>query len=112
MNIGTISENKNLEKRISVTPEVVKKYNNLGFKIIIEKNYGSHLGFEDVEYKNCGAEIELDKKDVLEKSDLLLQINLPSDDNLSAIKENKTLIGSFNYYQNKEKLINLSKKKN
>jgi len=111
MNIGTISENKNLEKRISVTPEVVKKYNNLGFKIIIEKNYGSHLGFEDVEYKNCGAEIELDKKDVLEKSDLLLQINLPSDDNLSAIKENKTLIGSFNYYQNKEKLINLSKKK-
>ena len=38
MNIGTISENKNLEKRISVTPEVVKKYNNLGFKVIIEKN--------------------------------------------------------------------------
>jgi len=32
MYIGTISENKNFEKRISVTPEIVKKYNNLGIK--------------------------------------------------------------------------------
>ena len=35
MNIGAISENKELEKRISITPEIVEKYNKLGFKVII-----------------------------------------------------------------------------
>ena len=67
MNIGAISENKQFEKRISITPEIVKKYNKLGFKVIIEKDYGSHLGFSDQEYKNNGAQIALDKKEVFYK---------------------------------------------
>ena len=33
MIIGSISENRDLEKRISITPEIAKKYINLGFKI-------------------------------------------------------------------------------
>ena len=38
MNIGTISENKNFEKRISITPEIVKKYCSLGFtKLLLKK---------------------------------------------------------------------------
>ena len=76
MYIGTISENKNFEKRISVTPEIVKKYNNLGFKVIVEKDYGSHLGFNNEEYKICGAQIISDKKNIIDKSDLILQLNL------------------------------------
>ena len=111
MYIGTISENKNFEKRISVTPEIVKKYNNLGFKVIVEKDYGSHLGFNNEEYKICGAQIIADKKNIIDKSDLILQLNLLPDDSLSLIKQDKFLIGSFSYYQNKEKLIQLSKKK-
>ena len=111
MYIGTISENKNFEKRISVTPEIVKKYNNLGFKVIVEKDYGSHLGFNNEEYKICGAQIISDKKNIIDKSDLILQLNLLPDDSLSLIKQDKFLIGLFNYYQNKEKLIQLSKKK-
>ena len=111
MNIGAISENKQFEKRISITPEIVKKYNELGFKVIIEKDYGSHLGFSDQEYKNNGAQIALDKKEVFYKSDLILQLNLPSEDRLSVIGDNKILIGLFNYYNNKEQLIKLSKKK-
>ena len=111
MNIGAISENKQFEKRISITPEIVKKYNKLGFKVIIEKDYGSHLGFSDQEYKNNGAQIALDKKEVFYKSDLILQLNLPSEDRLSVIGDNKILIGLFNYYNNKEQLIKLSKKK-
>jgi len=111
MNIGAVSENKQFEKRISITPEIVKKYNKLGFKVIIEKDYGSHLGFGDQEYKNNGAQIVLGKKEVFDKSDLILQLNLPSEETLSLIGDNKTLIGLFNYYKNKEQLINLSKKK-
>ena len=31
MIIGSISENKKIEKRISITPDLVKKYINVGF---------------------------------------------------------------------------------
>ena len=31
MRIGSILENQNIEKRISITPEIVKKYTSLQF---------------------------------------------------------------------------------
>ena len=45
MKIGSISENQNIEKRIAITPDIVKKYISLGLKIFLKENYGSHLGF-------------------------------------------------------------------
>ena len=32
MRIGSILENQNIEKRIAITPEIVKKYISLGFE--------------------------------------------------------------------------------
>ena len=40
MNISSILENKSLEKRIAITPEIAKKYIGLGFKLSLQKNYG------------------------------------------------------------------------
>jgi len=45
MKIGSISEELTSEKRISLTPELSKKYLDLGVEIFINKNYGIHLGF-------------------------------------------------------------------
>ena len=47
MKIGSILENHNLEKRIAITPDIVKKYISLGFDIFLSKNYGLHLGISD-----------------------------------------------------------------
>ena len=44
MNIGSVSENKKIEKRISITPDIVKKYISLGLKVNLPKGYGDHLG--------------------------------------------------------------------
>ena len=30
MKIGSISENRNIEQRIAITPEVIKKYKSIG----------------------------------------------------------------------------------
>ena len=40
MKIGSILENQNIEKRIAVTPEIVKKYISLGFEVCLSENYG------------------------------------------------------------------------
>ena len=57
MRIGSISENQKIEKRIAITPEIAKKYITLGFEVLLPKNYGTHLGFKDEEYKEPTKEI-------------------------------------------------------
>ena len=57
MHLVSISENQSVEKRISITPEIAKKYISLGFKLTLPNNYGAHLGFYDEEYKNLGVNI-------------------------------------------------------
>ena len=49
--IGSVKEDLDQEKRISITPETVKKFTNLGFSINIEKSYAGHLNINDDDYK-------------------------------------------------------------
>jgi len=109
--IGSISENLNSEKRISITPEIAKKYINLGFEVCISSNYGSHLGFDNKKYKELNVEILNSSKDVIKNSDLIVQLDLLDDDKNNLIKENQTLIGAFNPYGNKQKIDELIKRK-
>ena len=59
MIIGSISENKDKEKRISITPEISKKYIASGFEVIIENNIGDHLGIDDSDFINKINECEI-----------------------------------------------------
>ena len=110
MKIISLSENKDLEKRVAITPEIVKKYSSLGFEVSLPKNYAAHLGFTDEMYKSQGAIIVDNEDEIIQNSDLILQLGLPSDDKLSKFKEKQNLIGVLNPYLNKDKLENLSKK--
>ena len=111
MLIGSILENQIIEKRIAITPEIVKKYISLGFEISLIENYGSHLGIKDKDYSDLGVKFFKDATEILKNSDLIVQLGILSDEKLSLISDNKTLIGVFNPYENKEKLQSLAKKK-
>ncbi len=110
MKIVSISEDKKIEKRIAITPEITKKYLALGFDVNLIKNYGEHLGFKDKEYSDQGAKILSDEKEIIESGDIIVQLGLPSDDKLLYVRKNQTLVGVLNPYDNKEKLNNLIKK--
>ena len=111
MKIGSVSENQNFEKRISITPDIVKKYISLGFEIFLNENYGSHLGIDDKEYLKLGVKFKKKKDEILQSADLIVQLGILSDEKLSIIKNDQTLIGVFNPYENKEKLKNLIQRK-
>ena len=111
MRIGSILENQKIEKRIAITPDVVKKYISLGFEVSLAENYGAHLGIIDEEYKNVGAKISKDEKEILSNSDLILQLGMLSDEKSSLINENQTIIGVFDPYNNRDKIQILTKKK-
>ena len=70
--ISSVREDLDQEKRISITPATVKKFTNLGFSVNIEKNYANHLNINDDDYKRSGANIAISKKEILEKSDIVL----------------------------------------
>ena len=111
MIIGSISENKELEKRISITPEIAKKYIDLGFEIQLTANYGNHLGFEENDYKEFGVKFVSDYKTLIGNVDIMIQINLLDEDKISLLKPQQTFIGVLNPYENKNKLIEIAKKK-
>ena len=111
MKIGSVSENQKIEKRIAITPEIAKKYISLGFDVQLSKNYGTHLGITDDEYKKIGVKFLSDDKEIISLSNIIVQLGLLSDDKSSLLKEDQTLIGVLNPYDNKEKLDVLKDKK-
>ncbi|HJO77450.1 MAG TPA: NAD(P) transhydrogenase subunit alpha [Pelagibacteraceae bacterium] len=111
MKIGSISGNLTSEKRISLTPEISKKYLDLGVEIFINKSYGTHLGLHDNDYKEKGVQILNNIDEVINNCNSLLQVNLPEINYIEKLRENTSLIGVFNPYDNKEKIDLLLKKK-
>ena len=94
-NIGSVKEDLSTEKRISITPESVKKFTDLGFSINLEKKYAEHLSIDDNEYKKNGANINFSKEEVLKKSDIILKVNFPSSNEVDFIKNKSILIAQF-----------------
>ncbi|MDC1132796.1 NAD(P) transhydrogenase subunit alpha [Candidatus Pelagibacter sp.] len=111
MRIVSVSENQKIEKRIAITPEIAKKYIALGFDVSLSENYGEHLGFKNSEYKDLGVTISNKENEIITSADIIIQLGLLPDDKISYIKENQTLIGVFNSFNNKEKIDSLVKKK-
>ena len=109
MKIVSVSEDQKIERRIAITPEIAKKYITLGFEVSLPENYGEHLGFRDDEYRELGAKISKEEKEIIKSADIIVQLGLLTEDKISLIKENQTLIGVFNAYNNKEKIENLVK---
>ena len=111
MKIGSVLENQKIEKRISITPDIVKKYTSLGFEIFLSENYGHHIGIKDDEYEKLGVKFSKDDKEILGSSDIIVQLGILPDDKISIIKESQIFIGVLNPYENKDKLEILAKKK-
>tara|TARA_E500000331_G_scaffold239380_1_gene229731 strand:- start:66 stop:1154 length:1089 start_codon:yes stop_codon:yes gene_type:complete len=107
MIIGSISEKKELEKRVALVPDIIKKYTNLGFEVQILKGYGDHLGFSDESFNNVGAKIISTTDEVLKNSNVLIQLDLIDENSFTLLNKETTLIGSFDSSQNMEKIKKL-----
>ena len=108
MIIGSISEDKKLESRVAITPDILKKYNSLGLEIHLSKDYASHIGIKDTEYETEGAKIFENSEDVISNSNAILQMNILSDENLNKLKKDQILVGVLNPYLNEKKLKDIT----
>ena len=111
MIVGSTKEDLTLEKRVSLTPETAKNIIGLGLQVYIEKDYASHLGIQDSEYKKVGVEIKASSNEVLNSSKAIIRVNCPSENEISILKENTILIGMLNPSKNKNQIDKIINKK-
>ena len=97
------------ERRVSATPETVKKLKSLGCEVYIESKAGELSGFSDFSYEQSGGEIVSQRDiNIWGEADIIFCVQVPSEDNLITLKKGAILLGLLNPYGNKDllKIIN------
>ena len=95
------------EKRVSATPEAVKKLKSLGCEVFVESSAGELSGFSDFLYKKSGGKIFNTSEDkIWEVADIVFCVQPPSEINLNKLKKGAILLGLLNPYSN-DKLLKI-----
>ncbi len=92
MQIVVLKESSAHEFRVPLVPESVKKLVAAGNKVFVEAGAGLLAGASDADYEQAGAEISTAQEELLQKTDVLVAINRPSDEVLSKIKKGAIVI--------------------
>ncbi len=92
LQIAVPKETATHEKRVALSPAAVSQLIKNEHRVLIEKGAGEASNFLDQDYTDAGATIATNRKDVFSKTDLLLAVQTPSDDEISQMKKGSTLI--------------------
>ena len=99
------------ETRVAATPETVKKMNDWGYDIKIEKDAGRAAGFSDEEYIKAGAQVLSSPQDVYETADIILKIRAPEESESKFLKPGQIIIADFQALACPEKIKEFAKLK-
>jgi alanine dehydrogenase len=109
MVIGIPKERKVQEYRVALTPQAVGVLVQHGHKVLVEKGAGLGSGITDQEFKNAGARIARNEKELFKKSKLIVKVKEPIPGEYSLIKENH-IIFSYLHIAADKKLVQALKK--
>lgn len=90
MKIGLLKESAVGEKRVALSPDIVKKLSNKGFSIKVAAGAGENADFSDDQYQDAGAEI-VSPAEAL-KADILVRVRKPSASEADELPEGSLLI--------------------
>ena len=91
MKIGVPKEIKNNECRVGLTPQSVKELTNDGHNVFVQANAGSNIGFQNSDYLAQGAEILSSAEEVYKKSELIVKVKEPIEEEFAFLREDLTL---------------------
>jgi NAD(P) transhydrogenase subunit alpha len=99
MNIGIISEPEN-ERRVALTPEVVKTLIAQKTRVLVEKDAGTSAWFGNDQYSEAGAEV-VSRKEVFKDADLIVKINPLTEEEVKQLNKSQVVIAAMNPFTNK-----------
>lgn len=100
MKIAILKETAQAETRIAVSPDMVKKYVQMGCDVTVEKGAGETAAFTDAALKDAGASISAKRADLLAKSDLFLAVKAPDVKEIAKMKKGAILMAILDPYKN------------
>ncbi len=77
MIVGIPKEIMGGEARVAAIPETVKKFVQEGMTVLVEAGAGVNSLYSDEQYKNVGATLVNNPKELFDKSDLILKVKEP-----------------------------------
>jgi len=103
MKIAVPKERRPYERRVAITPDMVKKYRTMGYEVLVEAGAGSEASFPDEQYMAAGATIIPDTAILLRDADIVLKVQRPMNEGegrneLGLIKPGAILVGMLNPY--------------
>lgn len=105
------------EKRVAATPQTILKLKKLGFDVVVESHAGHGINCIDSEYREAGATVIEDTKELWAASDVIMKVRPPEQNEelgiheADLLKEGATLVGFIWPAQNKDLLDRLAKRK-
>ncbi len=108
--IGVPKENKDIDKRVPLTPESVALLVSLGYRVLVESGAGLPINYSDTYYAESGAEIVDTAKEAFQ-ADIVLKILPPTIVEVEMMKKG-SVVFSFLYLHSLTKpLLDLMLKK-
>ena len=111
MKIFVPKEQLSGEKRVAITPAIVKRLVDLGAKVTVQKSSGTGSGFSDDDYREAGAKIAVKVDSAYASADIILRFNKPSIKDVSGLKKNSIHISYLDPLNDHELLQVLAEKK-
>ena len=93
--IGILRETVEGEFRVALIPQMVNELAKLGSTILVEKGAGSSAFFPDELYKNAGAQLVSNPKDIYQQADLILKVQPPGRQESESLKNGGTIVGTL-----------------
>jgi NAD(P) transhydrogenase subunit alpha len=97
MRIAVLSETDPVETRVAATPDMVKKYKNLGADVVVQAGAGQ-ASISDAEFEAVGATIAQNAGDAVKDADIVLKVRRPADGELNGLKKGALVIGIMDPY--------------
>ncbi len=103
MKIAVPKERRPYERRVAITPDMVKKYRALGYEVAVEAGAGAEAFYLDDMYAAAGASIIGDTALLLRDADIVLKVQRPMSEGegrneLGLLKPGAVLIAMLNPY--------------
>jgi alanine dehydrogenase len=92
--IGIPSDNDKVEFRVPLTPQAVELLVSYGHEILIEKDAGKAANYLDEDYREAGASVKDDRKEIFE-CDIVLRVSPFDESEIDLLKGHQTLISNL-----------------
>ncbi len=103
MHIGVPKEIKTEEYRVAITPSGVEELVKRGHVVYVQKDAGIGSGITNEDYERAGAKIVDSIKEVYEKSEMIVKVKEPQEEEYELLRENLILF-TFLHLAANEKL--------